>query len=44
MDDSGCSGCGSTPMQVLAPGMSRTLIEKIEGLNDVVFKYPGEEQ
>jgi len=37
MVDSGCSGCGSTPMSTLEPGIRSTLLEKIEGLMDIVF-------
>ncbi len=36
--DSGCSGCGSTPMAVMAPGIKNTLIEKVEGLKDINFE------
>jgi len=38
MEDAGCSGCGSTPMAVLEPGLRLTLLEKVEGLKDVVFE------
>jgi Fe-S cluster biogenesis protein NfuA len=38
MEDSGCSGCGSTPMAALQPGLRMTLLEKVEGLKDVVFE------
>ena len=38
MEDSGCSGCGSTPMAALQPGLKRTLMEKVEGLKDVEFE------
>jgi Fe-S cluster biogenesis protein NfuA len=38
MEDSGCSGCGSTPMAALQPGLKRTIMEKVDGLKDVVFE------
>jgi Fe-S cluster biogenesis protein NfuA len=38
MEDSGCSGCGSTPMSSLQPGLKMTLMEKVEGLKDVRFE------
>jgi Fe-S cluster biogenesis protein NfuA len=38
MEDTGCSGCGSAPMSMLQPGLRLTLIEKVEGLKEVVFE------
>ena len=39
MTDTGCAGCGSTPMAVLEPGMKRTMLEKVEGLKDIIFEH-----
>jgi Fe-S cluster biogenesis protein NfuA len=38
MLDTGCAGCGSTPMAVLEPGIRSTIMEKVEGLKDIVFE------
>ncbi|MBU1637814.1 NifU family protein [bacterium] len=38
MTDSGCAGCGSTPMAMLEPGMRATIMEKVKGLRDIVFE------
>ena len=40
LDDSGCEGCGSTPLSVMAPGIKRTILEKVDSLKDIVFQQP----
>ena len=37
MNDGGCVGCGTTPLAAMEGGLARTILERVDGLKDVVF-------